>query len=267
MRALPTRLMLALMVGGLPAPVAAQSGPEANLVLTMAAGVVTGGALWTVGRQPFCPTFAGGSCASPYDTLRLSRATGSSIIVGASVTYFPSPALGFQGEVAYLGLPLQDACAVVNASGTQTTTEVCQNIHGTSNTTGAVSFLASAIFRVTPRASLSPYLRAGFGVLAFDQSTIDVFGADAFGQVYQVIRDPSPRRLAASLVLGGGVTRALGSGYQFRLEARDVVAGFERVTGAADNLGVPPIGTRYYHHFALSMGLDVVLEAKRGRRY
>jgi len=263
MRPLPARLLLALMVGGLPAPVAAQQGSQPNLVLTLFGGVVTGGNLWEVGRQQVCflP-----SC-SPYDTVRLARDVTSSINIGAAVSYFPVPAFGLQGEVAYLGLPLDDACAVVNAGATQQTTEVCQNIQGASNTTGAVSFLGSALFRVSPRASLSPYLRAGFGVVAFDQSTIDVSGPDASGQLYQVIRDDNPRRLAASLVFGGGATVALGSGYQFRLEVRDVIAGFERVTGAADNLGVPPTGTRYYHHFALSMGLDVVLEHKRGRRY
>jgi hypothetical protein len=128
-------------------------------------------------------------------------------------------------------------------------------------------FLASALFRVSPRSSFSPYLRAGCGVVTVHQSTIDVAGPDASGDSYQVIRDDTPRRLALSLVFGGGATFALGPGYQFRLEVRDVVAGFERITGVADNLGIPPIGSRYYHHLALSMGLDVVLERTRGRRY
>jgi len=260
-------LLVALLETTPSQPAAAQRGSEPNLVLTLFGGVVTGGSLWAIGRQPVCLVPAGSPSCSSYDTLRLARDVSSSINIGAAVSYFPVPTFGLHGEMAYLGLPLQDACAVVYASGTQKTTQVCQNIHGTSNTTGAVSFLASALFRVTPRAPLSPYLRAGFGVVAFDQSTIDVSGPDALGEVYQVIGDDNPRRLAASFVFGGGVTLALGSGYQFRLEGRDVVAGFERVTGAADNLGVPPTGTRYYHHLALSMGLDVVLEQKRGRRY
>jgi hypothetical protein len=251
-----------LSVGPTVRPSDAQVGPEPNLVLTLFGGAVTGGNIWTIERQPVCLM---PSC-SPYDTLRLARDLSSSITIGVAMSYFLTPKFGIQGEVAYLGLPLRDACAVVGA-GTQRTAEVCGNIQGASHTTGSVSFLASALFRVIPRASLSPYLRAGWGVVTIDQSTIDVAGPDASGQVYQVIRDDSPRRLALSLVFGGGVTFALGPGYQFRLEVRDVVAGFERMTGAADNLGFPPIGSRSYHHLALSMGLDVVLERKRGRRY
>jgi len=60
---------------------------------------------------------------------------------------------------------------------------------------------------------------------------------------------------------------ALGRAYQFRFEARDAVARFEQVTGAADALLLPPTGTRFFHHFVFTMGLDVVLEQKRGRRY
>src|SRR5207249_8829777 len=94
---------------------AAQTGPQTNLVLTVAAGVVNGGSLWTIPRQPFCPAF-NGSCTAGYDTLRLARDMGSSIALRFAFSYFPGPVLGFQGEVAYLGLPLQDGCTVLNTT-------------------------------------------------------------------------------------------------------------------------------------------------------
>ena len=110
----PTRwLGLALAAATLPpwggGRAAAQTGPQTNLVLTVAAGVVNGGSLWTIPRQPFCPAF-NGSCTAGYDTLRLARDMGSSIALRFAFSYFPGPVLGFQGEVAYLGLPLQDGC-------------------------------------------------------------------------------------------------------------------------------------------------------------
>ncbi len=269
MRRLSQALPLVLLLSAPPSPrpAAAQAGPEANLVLTVSGGVVTGTTLWTIGRQPFCPVTAGGSCASTPDTLRLSREQTSSIIIGAAMSYFPTQVLGVQGEITYLGLPLQDACAVLNSGPTAETDQVCRNVQGQSQSTGAISFFASVVARATPRRAISPFARAGLGLVAFDHSTIELAGAASNNNTYQVLRDDKPRRLAPSAVLAGGATFPFGSGYQFRLEVRDVISGFERPTGAADALLQPPTDTRFYHHLALTMGLDVVLERKRGRRY
>jgi len=268
-RCRPVCLALALLTNTPPpaARAAGQPGPEPNLALTLLAGAVDGANLWTIGRQPFCSVFSGGTCAGQPDTLRLARTMSSSIVIGASMAYFPGPRFGIHAEVAYLGLPLRDACAVVNASPTQTSSEVCANIQGASQTTGAVSFSASALLRMASRRSLSPFVRGGFGLIVYNHSTIEMFGADGTGGAYQVLRDDTPRRIATSFVIGAGTTLALGPGYQFRLEARDVIARFERATGPADAPLQPPTGTRFSHHVGLTMGLDVVLERKRGRRY
>ncbi len=255
------------MLGTLPAGALAQSGSQASLVVTVSGGVINGGALWTIGRQPFCPTYASGSCAAAYDTLRLARETGSSIMVGAAVSYFPNPVVGIEGEITYLGLPLSDGCAVLNAGPTRQTLQVCNNIQGVSQSTGAISFFASVVARATPRGAISPFVRGGVGLVAFDHSTIEMSGADTSGRAYQVLIDDNPKRIAVSAVLGGGATFPLGPGYQFRLEVRDVISGFERATGPADASLLPPTDTRFYHHFALTMGLDIVLERQRGRRY
>ena len=265
----PTLLPLALLAGASVAPgrSAAQTGPQPNLVLTLAASVVDGAALWTIPRQPFCPAYPGGTCTAPADTLRLAREQGSSITIGAAVSYFPGPSVGIQAEMAYLGLPLRDACVVLNASATRLTEQLCASMQGASHSTGAISFVASALVRAAARHQLSPYLRGGVGLVAFDHSTIELVGADTTGQAFQILVDESPQRLALSFVAGAGLTMALGRAYQFRFEARDAVARFERVTDAADALLVPPTGTRFFHHFVFTMGVDVVLEQKRGRRY
>ena len=70
--------------------------------------------------------------------------------------------------------------------------------------------------------------------------------------------------------LAAGFTQPLGKdgGYQVRLEMRDVISSFERVTGQADPTTlIAPTEIKYYHHLALTLGLDVVLERQRGRRY
>ena len=266
----PRLLLLALLAGTPVAPgrSAAQTGPQPNLVLTLAAGVVDGTALWTIPRQPFCPVYSG-SCAAPADTFRLAREQGSSITIGAAVSYFPGPNVGIQAEMAYLGLPLRDACALLNSSPppTSQSRQLCANAQGASHSTGAISFVASALVRAAARHQLSPYLRGGVGLVAFDHSTIELVGADSADNSYQVLVDDSPQRLALSFVAGAGFTVALGPAYQFRFEARDAIARFERVTGASDASLLPPTGTKFFHHFVFTMGLDVVLEQKRGRRY
>jgi hypothetical protein len=83
----------------------------------------------------------------------------------------------------------------------------------------------------------------------------------------QIISDPKRRSRAPMFGVAAGFTTPIGTGYQFRLEARDMITSLSRVAGPANNLAISPVATRYYHHFALVLGLDVVLERKRGRRY
>jgi opacity protein-like surface antigen len=266
-------LRLALAAGGqaVGAPAAAQSaggrGPAATLVLTIRGGVVTGGGLWTVGPQPFCSQVGTACQPGAYDTLRLTRTLGASLVAGVGVSYFPSRTLGFQGEITYLGFSLDDGCTVLNGGASRETQQICGSIQGQSNTSGAISFFAGVLARAAAHRVLSPYLRAGVGLVAIDRSTVDVSGIDSTGQVFGVLIDDSPRELAFGAVLGAGLTFALGPGYQFRLEGQDVVSGLDRATGPAGASLRPPIASRAFHHFALTMGLDVVLEQKRGRRY
>jgi len=68
--------------------------------------------------------------------------------------------------------------------------------------------------------------------------------------------------------LRAGATIAAGRGYQIRWEIRDNIVGIQRVTGPTVTQGtVPPHETSYRHIFSLNVGLDVILEKRRGRRY
>ena len=257
-----------------PAPAPAQTGSQNNLVLTILGGAVTGHDLWTIDKQPLCviPSGGSGACSPNYDTLRLSRVIGSSLALGVAATYFPSPHVGVHAEVSYLGLPTDASCSGLyyNADPENKNQQLCDDIQSQAGAGGAISIFAGVVLRASPRRTFSPYLRGSVGIVNQARSTTELTGAwvDATGfHERQVIADANPGRNSAMFGTAAGFTTPLGSGYQFRFEARDVIVSLERLTGPVNALGIGPVATRYYHHFALTLGFDVVLEQKRGRRY
>jgi hypothetical protein len=273
MRLLASVLLAFTWVFAAPPPASAQTGSESNLVLTILGGVVTGHPLWTIDRQPFCLLNSSGACSGLYDTLRLSRSITSSIAIGAAATYFPRPHVGIHGELSYLGLPLDDACTNVSpyvSDPDQKHQQICENLSGQSGSGGAISLFVGVTVRAATRRAFSPYLRGNVGFVSLSRSSVEVVGdyVDGTGQqARQVISDQTPRRTAPMFGAAVGFTSPLGSGYGFRLEVRDVITSLDRATGPANDFTVAPIAARSFHQIALILGLDVVLERKRGRRY
>ncbi len=257
-------LALAAAVG----TAAAQTGPEANLVLTIFGGTVTGHELWTVAKQPFTVLNT-----TTYDTLELSRSIVSSLVLGVAGTYFISPHVGLHAELSYLGLPVDSHCRGLfyNPDGENKNEQLCDNIEAQATEGGAIAIFGGATLRAASRGTFSPYLQGSLGIVNMAHSAIEMGGAyvDGGGAVFvrQLIDDPKPRRTSLMLGASAGFTSPLGPGYQFRLEIRDVVTSLDRLVGPANSLGVGPRAARSYHHFALTLGLGVVLERKRGRRY
>ena len=254
-------------------PAASQTGSQNNLVLTILGGAVTGHDLWSIDKQPLCVIpGAGGSCSSNYDTLRISRSVGTSLALGVAATYYPWPHLGFHAELSYLGLPTDATCTGLfyNTDPENKNQQVCNEITTQSGGGGAISAFAGVMLRASPRRTVSPYLRGSVGVVNQARSTTEVTGVFVDGTGFHerlVIADPNPGRNSAMFGMAAGFTTPLGSGYQFRFEVRDAIVSLERVTGPANALGTAPVASRSYHHFALTLGFDVVLERKRGRRY
>jgi len=250
----------------------AQTNPQPTIVLTISGGVVTGHGLWTV-DQPVCVLSGGGACTGTYDTLRIARSISPSLVLGASGTYFASPNLGFHAEISYLGLPIDDTCTPVflnpdppNERGRQ----MCDNLTAAAGTGGAISLFVGTTLRSASTKSISPYARFNIGVVNLSSSTTEVVGAyaDAGGvQERQIIEDINGRGASFMVGVAAGITTPIGTGYQFRLEVRDIVNSLTRVTGPANDLAIAPTESKYYHHLGLVMGLDIVLERKRGRRY
>jgi len=260
----------------LSAPATAQTGSEANLVLTIFGGTVTGHSFWRVGKQPLAVL---GTSPPKFDTLDLSRTVTSSLVLGAAATYFVSPHLGLHLEVSYLGLPIETTCTAVylhpDSSGgfqdLRRNGQVCDDINAQPANGGAVTVFGGVTLRAAPRRALSPYVRGNIGLVTLGHSTIEMAGAfaDGSGNVFvrQVLADPKARRTSLMYGAAAGFTSPLGTGYQFRLEVRDVITSLDRLVGPANALGIGPVAAKTYHHIALTLGFDVVLEQKRGRRY
>lgn len=255
------------------APVAAQTGSEPNLVLTVLGGAVTGHDLWTVGKQPLCviPS-GGGTCTSNYDTLQLSRQIGASLVIGVAATYFPWPHVGFHAEISYLGLPSDDGCngLFYNADVENKNQQICDDIQARAGYGGAVSLFTGVTVRAATRSTVSPYVRGSVGLVSQNRSSIEMAGAFTDGTGFHerlIVADATPRTTMPMFGLAAGFTSPLSPGYQFRLELRDGIVSMDRLAGPVNALGNGPIASRYYHHLALTLAFDVVLERKRGRRY
>ncbi len=223
--------MLALSGAWSQAP--AQVNQQPNIMLTIFAGVGTGHDLWTIQKQPLQVIGT-----SEYDTLRLSQAISSSIILGAGATYFPSPHIGFHVELSYIGLPVDGGCTglFLYPDFEEKNAQTCADIQARSADGGSIALFTGATFRAASRGSIS-------------------------------LSDPNPRRVSPMFGAAVGFTRPISPGYQFRWEIRDLLVPLARATGPASALAIAPIASRLYHHFSLILGLDVILEKKRGRRY
>jgi len=268
---------LLVVLASPPRAVTAQTLGQTNLVLTLFGGAVAGHSLWSIDRQPLCvlATVSPGlfTCTNQYDTVRVTRDISPSLILGITGTYFKNPHVGFQGEFYFLGLPFDDHCnnvAPYNADSDRKNEQICDDISGASLSTSAIALFAGVIVRASPAHWFSPYVRAGAGLVAYSGGTISLSGRFVQGgNVYSntVISDSTPKSSSLSAQLGAGATAAISPGYQFRIEVRDALVPLQRVTGPANDRGQAPRTSKIYHHFALTLGLDIVLEKKRGRRY
>jgi len=252
--------------------VAAQTGSQPSLVLTIFAGAATGHSLWSIPRQPYCVLGPTCTATAPHDTLRLSRDVGSTLVAGAGATYFRSPHLGFTFEVFYLGIPLDDSCTGLfyNADAENRNEQICNFIASSALSSSAIAFFGGFVVRAAPTRPISPYVRAGAGLLSYSTGTVDmsgVFVSNDISQSRAVIVDDKPKKSALTVQVGAGFTARLSPGYQFRFEVRDVLSTLEHVTGAANDEGQVSKATRVHHRVALTLGLDIILEKKRGRRY
>lgn len=240
------------------------TGDEARLVFTVSGGFVGGKQLWSSSPQAV-------QFIDPADTFALERRIRSTLAVGFGGTYFAGEHLGLSVEGFLVGLGFEDSCRQLFSSGSADVATVCRSIQGRKKAATSVILSGGTIFRLNSRKLFSPYARANLGLVFSDQSslrTIGEFVTDSGVVDLVVYSDDKNSRVDPSLALGVGFTAAIAKGYQLRWEVRDNIVGVQRVTGTIPVAGfVPPHERVFKHLFSMTLGFDVVLERRRGRRY
>jgi hypothetical protein len=252
-------------------PLAAQGTRDRpTLVFTVSGAYLDGIGLWAVPDQPV-PDL---SDTPVVDHFFLSRAVKRTIGAGFSGTYYPGKNLGFNAEAFLLGLGYDDTCRLVAPAQSAANAQRCSSIDQLERSAAAVATSVGIVYRVASDEFISPFVRVSAGFLVNNQSPLLVVGrADSPAEGAQaelIIYDDNNKgtRLRPAFGLGVGTTIAAGKGYQLRWEIRDHIVGIQRVTGVSEGRGqVPPHETAYKHIFSLNVGLDVILERQRGRRY
>lgn len=263
MRSLKLPLVLALAAS----TAAAQTGSQPTLVLSWSMGTSLGHALWDIPRQPLTiPN------SSTYDTFALRRAVSPGLVMRFGGTYFPQPFFGWHVEATFLRLPLDNTCTpiFVNPDANQSNQQVCDNLTRRYNPNHAFLFQGGIVLRAAPRGITSPFVRGAVGFAVLAATTVGVDASYVVGTTLatrQIIADTRPRRLSPAASVATGISSSLGEGFRLRIELRDDVLALDRVTGPADGLSNAPRGTAVHHHLSLTLGLDIVLDRVRGRRY
>jgi hypothetical protein len=258
-------LAVGLGVLALPHAAGAQAtGDQATLTFGVSLGVVGGKDLWSVRAQPVQFT-------DQADTLTLSRTIPSNFAVAFSGSYFPGATLGLAVEGFLIGLGFEDSCRLAFSSGSGAVASACESIQGATKSASAVYLSAGPVGRINSRKPLSPYARAQVGLVFSNQSSLRTIGEFPTGgglAALIVYDDDHDSRVAPAFVLGAGVTAAIAKGYQLRWEVRDNIMGVQKVTRPSLQSGVvPPHELEFKHLFSMTVGFDVLLERRRGRRY
>jgi hypothetical protein len=255
-------LPLALLLAAPPAATQA-TNDESRLLVGIMGGWIGGSQLWSV-RQP---VFTNGGNIDEFVLVRDLRAN---ITVAGQLTYFPNPTFGWTGEITYVGLGNRDGCALAVDNGDVFNRTACDAIAGRNRAASAVTASGGVVLRSGSRGDVQPYLRANVGVALVPRSTTTMsafFGND--GELVLVIYGEDDSRAARPLgALSVGFSTAPRAGYQFRLEARATAVQLDVVTGPSPvGSPDPPIATRWTFLPSIMVGLDIVLEKRRGRRY
>lgn len=248
----------------------AQTRTAPNLIFTIYGGTATGYALWQIDRQPM-PARGG----APPDTSFLSRRLNSGIIAGLLTSLFPHAHFGVNAEVQFRTFGFDDQCTPVAPFQPDTpprNTGLCDHITASANSGSVLTVNLGGTARIAPRGAISPYVRAAVSISHTTISTIAVTEAepvDTMGRfaVRAFILDDEPRRVGFGAMAGAGFTFRVGPGYQFRLEVRDAISTQERIVGPATALAIAPTEVAWFNHVGVLLGIDIVLEQKRGRRY
>jgi hypothetical protein len=237
---------------------------QSRLVIGVSAGWIGGSDLWSVPDQPI---LAGGA---QQDVFSLDRRLRSNLTFIGQGTFFPSDHVGITAEVSYLGLGTTDECLFVPNVDDPFSRAVCGAINGDDRSASAVSLTAGVVLRPLSRAEIQPYLRAMAGVALMPRSTIPVSAVLGLleDQAMFVYLEDGDKDVKPTGTLAFGLSTAPRAGYQLRVEARATAVQLLVVSGPTTSQNqVPPTNSVTKILPSIVVGLDIVLEKRRGRRY
>jgi hypothetical protein len=260
-------------------PARAQTAEQPNLIFSISAGYVTGGSLWNLSQQlVYAPNGQGGN----WDTVSLGRKLRPGFAATLAATYFRSPHLGYSFEAGFFGIESESACSPVvpfHPTANNENQQACTYLQGGNIRGDAVGFLGGLVWRFTPRGS-QPYIRLAGGLAILGSSYVETAAPVALSNGTQplvfFLADQEHKQLTWMVSLGAGAMLPLSPGYQLRVEARDLIVALPHPTGPATDTGAvaagsqvpyPPVGFKIMHVPAITIGLDIVLERRRSRRY
>lgn len=274
---------LALAVGAcLARPAGAQTADQPNLIFTISGGIATGGNLWSLPRQLVFSEQNG--TGDVWDTASLGRRLHTGFVATLTASYFWTPHVALNAEAGFFGLESESACAPVGSfnptpANNNQNLAACTRAQGENLPGNAEGLLFGLTYRVTTR-GVQPYVRGEIGGAFLSSSFVETSGPalvnDTTVSTVYFLADENHKELTWMASLGAGITFPLGPGYQLRFEARDIIIALPRPTGPATdtariaNVGAlpdPPLGTRVMNVPSFTIGLDVVLERRRGHRY
>jgi len=262
----PAVAVATALLAALGTPLAAQATRDRpTLVFTVSGAYLDGIRLWTVPDQPVEDNTNG----TLTDHFLLRRNVKKTLGAGFSGTYYRGANLGITAEAFLLGLGYSDICEIAQPPQSVLNVQRCQSITALDRSAAAVAITGGVVYRIGAEEFISPFVRGSAGMLINNQSPLLLIGETNSGADLIIYDDDNNgTRLRPAFQIGAGATIAAGRGYQIRWEIRDNIVGIQRVTGPTVTRGaVPPHETAYRHIFSLNVGLDVILEKRRGRRY
>ncbi len=236
--------------------------------ISLFTGISGGTSLWNINRQRV-GIFNNTGLETGVDTIILGRKLRQSLALGMAITFYPTNYLGWSFEASYFSFKKDDNCAHVfdSTNGlSDAVADMCLSIDRRSRGSGSLNLILSGILRPDLGGPARPYLRVIGGFADRGGSTVEMSG-NWFGQERQLIIDPDGSTMRATAGLALGVTIPAAPGYNLRWEIRDQLHRRDVLTGPANALAVAPTQQQWKHNVAVLIGIDIVLEKRRGRRY
>lgn len=259
-RGIPSFAMLCLAA----APLAAQrTHDQSRLVIGVMGGWIGGRDLWSVQQ----PVNALGGAKDLFDVHRKLR---SNITLGAQGTYFPGAHVGITGEATYLGIGTRDECTLINSTGDFVNEAACRSLNNNDRSASGVALMGGLTLRPWSRTLWQPYVRGLAGLSLVPRSTVELVAV--FGQlqdgVLPIYIDAKSKEVKPTGAVAFGIATAPRAGYQLRIEARNTWVRLPVIVGPNPQENMPGNAKGKYQALpSITIGLDVVLEKRRGRRY